>query len=249
MGRYGCTGLTAVITGGTSGLGLATAKLLVADGAAVYILGRDRQRGEAALAELSALPGARARYLACDVRDRAACDRAMAAAAAEGPLHLLLCSAGCYREEPLAAIDDAGFSALLDVNLKGCIYAIAAALPYLAAPAAVCTVASDAGLAGNYGCPLYCASKGAVVALTRALALDLAPKVRVNCVCPGDVATPMVERQLAEGNYTLAEMEQAYPLGRIARPEEVAHVICSLLSPANSFMTGSIVRVDGGLTA
>ena len=98
---------------------------------------------------------------------------------------------------------------------------------------------------------LYCASKGAVVAFTKALALDLAPRVRVNCICPGDVATPMLGKQLqqADGSYTLEDVEQAYPLERVGEPLEIAHVICSVLSPFNSFMTGSIIPVDGGLTA
>ena len=98
---------------------------------------------------------------------------------------------------------------------------------------------------------MYCASKGAVVAFTKALALDLAPRVRVNCICPGDVATPMLGKQLqqADGSYTLEDVEQAYPLERVGEPLEIAHVICSVLSPFNSFMTGSIIPVDGGLTA
>ena len=112
-------------------------------------------------------------------------------------------------------------------------------------------IASDAAVSGNYGCALYCATKGAVVAFTRALALDLAPSVRVNCVCPADVDTPLLAQQLADANggYTLDDVAAAYPLQRIAAAGEIAHVICSLASPANSFMTGSIVTVDGGLTA
>ena len=90
-----------------------------------------------------------------------------------------------------------------------------------------------------------------MVALTKALALDLAPSVRVNCVCPGDVDTPLLAEQLAaaEHRYTKEDMGRAYPLERIAAAREVAHVICSVASPANSFMTGAIIPVDGGLTA
>lgn len=112
-------------------------------------------------------------------------------------------------------------------------------------------IASDAGISGNYGCPLYCASKGAVVALTKALALDYAPKIRVNCVCPADVDTPLLRKQLEDSNggYTMADMAEAYPMQRIGRAEEVAHVICSVASPVNGFMTGAVIPVDGGLTA
>ena len=115
----------------------------------------------------------------------------------------------------------------------------------------IINIASDAGIGGNYGCPVYCASKGAVVSLTKALALDFAPDIRVNCICPGDVDTPLLTAQLAaaKGGYTKEEMGEGYPLGRIATPEEVAHVICSVASPANSFMTGAVIPVDGGLTA
>ena len=97
----------------------------------------------------------------------------------------------------------------------------------------IINIASDAGIGGNYGCPVYCASKGAVVSLTKALALDLAPD----------------QLAAADGSYTKAEMGESYPLGRIATAEEVAHVIGSVASPANSFMTGAVIPVDGGLTA
>ena len=144
------------------------------------------------------------------------------------------------------------FFSIMDTNVKGTIFLTQTLLPLLASEgASIVNIASDAGINGNYGCPLYCASKGAVVAFTKALALDLAPRVRVNCICPGDVATPMLGKQLqqAGGSYTLEDVEQAYPLERVGEPLEIAHVICSVLSPANSFMTGSIIPVDGGLTA
>ena len=88
------------------------------------------------------------------------------------------------------------------------------------------------------------------MALTKAWALDMAPTVRVNCVCPADVDTPLLHNQLTpDCGYTREDMAEAYPLGRIGRAEEIAHAICSIASPANSFMTGSIIAVDGGLTA
>ena len=98
---------------------------------------------------------------------------------------------------------------------------------------------------------VYCASAEAEKNLTKALALGLAPDWRVTGICPGDVDTPLLTAQLttADGSYTKAEMGESYPLGRIASAEEVAHVICSVASPANSFMTGAVIPVDGGLTA
>ena len=148
-------------------------------------------------------------------------------------------------------MSEADYDAIMDTNVKGTLLLTQACLPLMYEGGSIVNIASDAGVNGNYGCPVYCASKGAVVALTRALALDLAPAIRVNCVCPADVDTPLLARQLVDANdgYTLADMAAAYPLGRIGRAEEIAHVICSVASPANSFMTGSIITVDGGITA
>lgn len=254
--NYGCAGLKALVSGGTSGIGLATARLLLESGADVVITGRSLEKGKIALEQLEQATGRKALYIPCDVTKAESCREVMLKIGGTGgrqvwKLDILVLSAGMYKEQPLAQMTEADYERLMNVNVKGAMLMTQAALPYLDEGSAIVTVASDAGLNGNYGCPLYCASKGAVIALTRALALDLAPKVRVNCVCPGDVDTPLLDEQLllAEGAYSLKDMEKSYPLGRVARPEEIAHVICSLASPANSFMTGSIVAADGGLTA
>lgn len=252
---YGCAGLCAVISGGTSGIGLETARRLLADGARVYILGRSKKRGGEAVRYLAEQTGAEAVYITCDVSGSAQCRAALAQVAEhEGrdfQLNILVSSAGVYKEQRLENLTEEDFDAMMGVNVKGTMLLTQAALPYLRSGSCVVNVASDAAVSGNYGCALYCASKGAVVAFTRALALDLAPGVRVNCVCPADVDTPLLAKQLvdADGGYTLADMAAAYPLQRVATAGEVAHVICSIASPANSFMTGSVVTVDGGLTA
>lgn len=254
--QYGCEGLCAVISGGTSGIGLEVARRLLLDGARVYILGRSRLRGAQALAYLKQETGAEAVYITCDVTCREQCAEAVAQIVAnenkqDGQINILVNSAGVYKEQRLEQLTEADFTSMMGVNVQGTMLLTQAVLPYLRSGSCVLNVASDAGINGNYGCPLYCASKGAVVALTRALALDLAPGVRVNCVCPADVDTPLLSKQLldVEGGYTLYDMATSYPLQRVANVGEVAHVICSIVSPANSFMTGSIVTVDGGLTA
>lgn len=249
MNRYGFKGLRAVISGGTSGIGLKTAEYLLRDGAEVYILGRSIAKGEQAVSYLAEQTGRQAQYLQCDVQNIAQCQAVFKAIGRN--IDLLVASAGIYAEERLEALTEACYTRIFDTNVKGMLYFIQAGLNWLNDGSSIVTVASDAGISGNYGCPVYCASKGAVVALTKALALDLAPRIRVNCICPADIDTPLLEQQLkaCEGSYTKEEMAEVYPLGRIGKSAEVAHVICSAASPFNSFMTGSIIAVDGGLTA
>ena len=247
--KYGCEGKRAVISGGTSGIGLAVAKTLLADGAEVWLLAR-HERPEL-MAKLQNAYADKVHFIACDVAKVSDCKTAAAEIKKHGSIDFLVNSAGIYSEQSVEMLTEAEFDDIFNVNVKGTVFLTQALLPHFAAAGAVVNVASDAGISGNYGCAAYCASKGAVVAFTRALALDTAPRLRVNCVCPADIATLLLERQLAAagGSYTLADVAEAYPMGRIGTAEEVAHVICSLLSPANSFMTGSIIAVDGGLTA
>ena len=302
--EYGCRNKVVVISGGTSGIGLAAARAFWKDGAAVSIVGRDSAKGMIALAAIagckdpeaavfpglpegtdtlsaaeglandgagtrdSSVPGtaeelARLRYIRADVTKPADCRMAAAIAAYYGKdrIDILVNSAGIYQEKRIENVTVADYNRIMDVNVKGTLLMIQACQPYMlphgeTEPGTVqdrclINIASDAGIGGNYGCPVYCASKGAVVSLTKALALDFAPDIRVNCICPGDVDTPLLTAQLAaaKGSYTKEEMGEGYPLGRIAAAEEVAHVICSMASPANSFMTGAVVPVDGGLTA
>ena len=323
--EYGCKNRVVVITGGTSGIGLAAARAFWLDGAAVNIVGRDSTRGMKALAQIAgcqdpeatvfpglpegadtvsaaeglagggsgagdgSVPGtaeelARLRYIRADVTKPADCRLAAAIAAYYGKdrIDILVNSAGIYQEKRIENITVADYNRIMDVNVKGTLFMIQACQPYMlphgetetgtaketgsaaedtavessagseaTQDRCIINIASDAGIGGNYGCPVYCASKGAVVSLTKALALDFAPDIRVNCVCPGDVDTPLLTAQLAaaKGGYTKEDMGDGYPLGRIAAAEEVAHVICSVASPANSFMTGAVIPVDGGLTA
>ena len=302
--EYGCRNKVVVISGGTSGIGLAAARAFWKDGAAVSIVGRDSAKGMIALAAIagckdpeaavfpglpegtytlsaaeglakdgsgardSSVPGtaeelARLRYIRADVTKPADCRMAAAIAAYYGKdrIDILVNSAGIYQEKRIENVTVADYNRIMDVNVKGTLLMIQACQPYMlphgetepgtVQDRCIINIASDAGIGGNYGCPVYCASKGAVVSLTKALALDFAPDIRVNCICPGDVDTPLLTAQLAaaKGSYTKEEMGEGYPLGRIAATEEVAHVICSVASPANSFMTGAVIPVDGGLTA
>lgn len=239
----------AVISGGTSGIGLATAQRLIDLGADVVLLGRNQERGQTALNMLS---GNNVSYISCDVASRSSCQKAICQVVKKyEQIDVLVNSAGIYEELRLEAMDEEAMNRLLNINVKGVMWLTQACLPYMGKGSVIVNVASDAGISGNYGCPVYCAAKGAVVALTKALALDMAPYTRVNCICPADVKTPLLDRQLeqANGSYTLEDMELEYPLERIGRPEEIAYAICAAASPNNSFMTGAIIPVDGGITA
>ena len=238
-----------IITGGTSGIGLAAAKMLVRDGAHVFIVGRDAEKGKAALTALSDGKG-KATYVEADVSTLEGCQKVVEAAGeGNAKVDFLVNCAGMYQEEALQDITEASYSKMMDENVR-----VQSSLQRRFFPCSVTTVFHPQHcirccLEGNYGCAVYAASKGAVVAFTRSAALDLSPWVRVNCLCPGDVNTPLVKKQLEEGGYTVESMASIYPVGRIGEPEEVAHVICAVLSPLNGFMTGAILSVDGGLTA
>ena len=249
MMNYGCEGLNVVISGGTSGIGLAAAEKFLRDGANVFLLGRSVLRGAMAVQKLLAITKRTAIYIPCNVTSVEDCQKALQNIG--GNIHILVNAAGVYMEQRLENVTEADYANIFDTNVKGTMLLTQAALPFMYGGGSIVNISSDAGISGNYGCPVYCASKGAIVALTKALALDYAPNIRVNCVCPADVDTPLLRKQLetSNGGYTLSDMADAYPLGRVGRAEEIAHVICSVASPLNSFMTGSIIPVDGGLTA
>lgn len=248
-------GKSVLITGGTSGIGLAAARMFLAAGSVVALTGRDKDRGREALSNLSDLSGA-AFFINGDVTDVAACERIVREAVElfGGRLDVLVNCAGEYLEKPIEETTESEFDRIMAVNAKGTYFVSQAAVPSLKrSRGVVVNVSSDAGLTGNINCTAYCAAKGAVTLFTKALALELAPHgIRVNCVCPGDIDTPLLARQLSAADNPQAlrrDMESIYPLGRIGTPEEVASVILFLASDAASFVTGAAWSVDGGLTA
>lgn len=240
-----------LISGGTSGIGLACAELLLKRGWCTIINGRNPERGENALRQLSGLGDAA--FVAGDVSIESGCRDIVSAAVAKfGRLDGLITSAGFYGEKLLEEITYEEAKKMFDTNICGTMFLCKYALPEIRKQqGAIVTIGSDAGLQGNIACSVYSASKGAVVAFTKSLALEEAPhNVRVNCVCPGDVATPLLERQMEE-NPALSEdsIKEQYPLYRIAKAEEIANVIAFLLSDEASYVTAASWAVDGGLTS
>jgi NAD(P)-dependent dehydrogenase (short-subunit alcohol dehydrogenase family) len=244
-------GKVVLIAGGAGGMGLAIAERFAQAGAALALADLDAKR----LAVL-APPGA-LRFEA-DVAQVADCDRVVAETLARhARLDLLVNAAGIWVEGPSAEASEADWDRCLDSNLKGTFFCCRAALPALVASGGqIVNIASDAGLQGNAGAAIYCASKGGVVLLTKALALELAPEgVRVNALCPADVETPMLAFQAERygagdpAGY-LDRLRQLYPQGarqRFIRPEEVAEAVFAIanLEP----MTGAALPLDFGTTA
>ena len=237
-------GLVAVVTGGASGIGAATARLLQERGARVAVLDRGTD---------GAPDGVLA--LRCDVTDAAAVDAAVATVVERlGGLDVLVNNAGIGATGHVGENDDAEWARVLDVNVTGMARVARAALPHLrrSAHAAVVNTCSAVAFVGVRQRALYSASKGAVLALTLAMAADhVREGIRVNAVAPGTAETPWVGRLLgaAEDPAAAAEALRArQPLGRLVTAEEVAHAIASLASPLAASTTGTVVRVDGGMT-
>jgi len=241
-GRF--SGRRALVTGGGSGIGLATVRRLLAEGAQVVAADLD----PAAAAAEGADP------VVCDVSDPASVAAAVAQAE---PLDLLVANAGIAPPaRELWDVEPEEFDAVMAVNVRGVFLSLRAVLPGMVerGSGAVVVTASAAGLRGVNWLGAYCASKHAVVGLVRSVALDVADQgVRVNAVCPGSVKTPILGRMRATREDLLERIRRAgttlVPMDRLAEADEIARVITFLLSEDASFMTGAAVAVDGGHTA
>jgi NAD(P)-dependent dehydrogenase (short-subunit alcohol dehydrogenase family) len=249
----------ALISGAASGMGEATVQRLAADGWSVAIADINEVAAGQVAARLRA-GGADAFAVVCDVARPADCEQAVAHAVARfGRIDALVNAAGVWLEGAADTVTEAQWDRVLDINLKGTFFLCRHAIPYLERQAGVIVnIASDAGLVGNSGAAVYCASKGGVVLLTRALALELAPRgVRAVAVCPADVDTPMLRGQARDhggGDETryMENLRRKYPQGQRARfitPQQVADLIAYLLSDSAAAITGSAIPFDYGITA
>lgn len=243
-------GKIAVITGAKSGIGLATARLFAAEGAAV-VLADIKDASE----EAAAIRG-RCAVIPVDVANGRSVQQLVDRTLEEfGRLDVLVNNAGIELAKRVTETDEADWDRLMNVNLRGVFLCSKAAVFVMrdCGGGVIVNVASELGIVGGSEIAAYCASKGGVVQLTKAMAVDHASdNIRVNCVCPGPVDTPLLQNIIAAASDPAAEELRIVSktlLGRLARPGEIAGAILFLASDESSYMTGSIMAVDGGWTA
>src|SRR5271165_5023644 len=246
-------GKVVLVTGSTSGIGEACARVFAESGAAVMICGRDAARGRMVAQSITAAGGS-AQFCAVDLRAAGACERLVAdTIEALGGLDVLVNNAGIlYTANALDTTDEQWLDTMA-VNVNALFYMSRAAVRHMraAGKGAIVNVASEWGLNGEANHVAYCASKGAVIQITRCMALDHArDNIRVNAVCPGEIHTRMVDDILAKRGgdpaQNLRELAAGIPMRRLAAPSEVARCVQFLASDAASYVTGTTLCVDGG---
>jgi len=242
----------ALITGGNSGIGRATALLFAREWAKVAITGRDGARGEQVVEEIKRAGGT-AIFIRADVSSAEECERAVSETVRVfGRLNILFNNAGVFYPHTILECTEKEWDLTLDINLKGTFLMSKYALPVMIGQGSgvIINNSSGWGLVGGNEAVSYCASKGGVVLLTKAMAIDHGRQgIRVNCICPGDVDTPMlVEDAKLRGMPWRDYLESASdrPMGRVGTSEEIAKVALFLAGDDSSFMTGAVLVVDGG---
>ncbi|MFI5480240.1 SDR family NAD(P)-dependent oxidoreductase [Streptomyces rubiginosohelvolus] len=248
LSAYDLTGRAAFVTGAASGIGRASALLLAEAGALVHCADRD-ETGLRRTYDLITGAGGSARTHPLDVTDR---DRVRAAVADAGHLDILVAAAGIMHTSSVLETADEDLDRVLAANFKGVLYAcqeVARSMTARSAPGSLITMASGAVDSASAGMLCYSVAKAAVVQLTKTLATELGPHaIRVNAVAPGWIRTPMTDRHDAAGQHRAeAVMARISPLGRVGEPEDVAHTVLHLASDASAFMTGQILRPNGGV--
>jgi meso-butanediol dehydrogenase / (S,S)-butanediol dehydrogenase / diacetyl reductase len=242
-----------LVTGATSGIGEAIAKAAAAAGAHLMLTGRSVERGEA----VRAACGAAAQFLPGDVGEAGFADRLVDETVRRcGRLDVLVNNAGVVHRHTAETATDEEWDHVIAVNVTAVFRFSRAGIKAMkrSGGGVIVNIGSDWALVGGRNAFAYCASKGAVAQMTRAMAIDHAgDNIRVNCVCPGDIDTPMLAAGIARRGFTqeegLKRLAAEIPLGRVAHPDEIAKAVVFLASDDSSFMTGAMMSVDGGSTA
>lgn len=244
-------GKVAIITGGAGGIGRATALLFARESAAVTIVDLNQSAGLEVTRKISA-DGGRAIFVRADVTLASDCRNVIDRTVAEfGAIHTLFNNAGIIRRASVMDTSEQDWDEVMAVNVKSIFLLSREAIPTMAkSGGSIINTASGWGIVGGARAAAYCASKGAVVLLTKAMAIDHGPqKIRVNCICPGDTDTAMLRseaRQLGEAEDQFLSDAANRPLGRLGTPEEIAQAALYLAGDASSFVTGISLVVDGG---
>jgi len=245
-------GKVALITGGASGIGRATSRLFAREGASVVIADLNAEAGDD-LAKEIATEGGRAIFQTADVTNAADCERVARRGVEQfGMIDVLFNNAGIIRRASVIELSEDDWDRVMDVNVKSMFLVSKQVIPIMAKAGggSIINMSSGWGLAGGPRAAAYCAAKGAVVLLTKALAVDHGRQnIRVNCLCPGDTDTGMLRneaQQLGEPADRFLVDSAKRPLGRVGQPDEIAKAALYLASDASSFVTGAALVVDGG---
>jgi len=241
-------GRTALITGAGSGIGRATALRMAAEGASVFLIGKTESKLRSVADEVEANAG-KAAIAQADLREPGACDRAVEAAAGwkEG-IDVVVNCAGTFPSAPFPNLPDDAWNDALESNLAAPMRVCRAAVPHMKSGAIVNTSSVNAIMGDKLSlCSHYSAAKAGLLGLTRQLAVELAPAIRVNAIVPGAVKTPMLDGWLDDPAEMAAWLQRFVPLNRIATPEEIASVIAFLASDDASYLTGTTIIADGGM--
>ena len=250
--NFNFSGQRVLITGGTSGMGEATARAFVEAGANVVISGRSQEKAKAIIDDLN-LERGKALFIAADVGQAGQCQGLVAEAVKLlGGLDIVVNSAGVIYHATAEETTDEKWHETMNVNVNGTFYVCRAAIPHLKSTrGTIVNIASDAALSGSYHLTAYCASKGAVLQMTRAMAKDYAREgIRIVPICPGDVDTPMLRGEFRDRGLDLEsglqESAEGVPLNRVCSAEEVAHMVLYAASDSANFITGYPLVLDGG---